>query len=312
MVSAPAESLLVLPGGRRLVVRPVEPSDLDGLTDLFERLAPDERHCRFFSASKPPRSFLERLVRPGERDAVGLVAVLEEDGRREVVGEAGYGLLPNGDGELGITVARRWRGWLGPYLFSVLLEAAHERGVPNLEADVLVTNGPMLALARKAGFVWMSHPDLGVVRLLVATGGPTPSWPPRSPGKRLIVEGAGEYWHEEDAARSAGFEVLVCPGPARQKDHCPVLKGEPCPLAARAGIIVMSHPGDAPEWQALFEAHRRLHRGVPLCVQLRANESPPAGVALLPRGRDPRSTVAVLERLVEEATRTSRAPERSS
>lgn len=300
----PVSRLLELPGDRRILVRPVEVSDLEALAGLFEHLQVEERHCRFFSAGQPPRSFLEGLVRPSEREAVGFVAVLEDGPSREVVGEAGYGLLPNGDGELGITVARRWRGWLGPYLFSVLLEAADERGVPNLEADVLVTNGPMLALARKAGFVWMSRPDLGVVRLLIGTSGPVPVWPPRSTGKRLLVEGSGEYWREQEQARAAGFELLVCPGPLRRRDRCPALRGEVCPLAARADVVAVSHPSDAPEWQRLLEAHRSLNGGVPVCVQLASGQPAPEGVAALPPGTEPPTTVALLQRLAATATAT--------
>ena len=54
----------------------------------------------------------------------------------QVAGLAGYALLANGNGELGITTAAAWRGWLGPYLLDLLVEVAHAEGVPNIEADV--------------------------------------------------------------------------------------------------------------------------------------------------------------------------------
>lgn len=37
------------------------------------------------------------------------------------VAETFYEPLSNGDGELEITVATDWRGWLGPFLFVALL-----------------------------------------------------------------------------------------------------------------------------------------------------------------------------------------------
>lgn len=58
------------------------------------------------------------------------MAVISDDGER-IVGEAEYILLPGGDGELAITVAPDWRGWLGPYLLDTLLEVAASRGVAN-------------------------------------------------------------------------------------------------------------------------------------------------------------------------------------
>jgi hypothetical protein len=84
-----------------------------------------------------------------ERGGFGLIAMMEgPDNTSRIVGEATYELLPDGDGELGITVAEDARGWLGPYLLDALVEAAAARGVPNLEADVLVANRRMLTMLR--------------------------------------------------------------------------------------------------------------------------------------------------------------------
>jgi hypothetical protein len=135
-----------LPGGDVLTVRSVTPADVDGLVALYDGLSEDDRYRRFFSGFRPPRSFFERLVNVGERGGYGLVATAGSDGDvvagARIVGEASYELLPNGDGELAITVAADQRGWIGPYLLDALVEAAAARGVPNLEADVLATNGP--------------------------------------------------------------------------------------------------------------------------------------------------------------------------
>ena len=42
---------------------------------------------------------------------------------RTLVGEAGYTLLSDGDGELAITVDPEWRGWLGSWLLDALVDA---------------------------------------------------------------------------------------------------------------------------------------------------------------------------------------------
>jgi GNAT superfamily N-acetyltransferase len=50
-----------------------------------------------------------------------------------LVAEAGYAILPDGDGEFAFTVAPGWRGWrLGRYLLDAIVAAAAGRGVPNL------------------------------------------------------------------------------------------------------------------------------------------------------------------------------------
>jgi hypothetical protein len=128
-----------------LAVRPATPRDVDGLEALYAALSDEDRFRRFFALYRPPRSFFERLADVADRGGCGLVAV---DGDR-IVGEASYELLPDGDGELGMTVASDRRGWLGPYLLDPLAEAAAARGVPNLEAEALVTNCRMLSLLRR-------------------------------------------------------------------------------------------------------------------------------------------------------------------
>ena len=188
---------------------------------------------------------------------MGLVAEFRDGPDRpgRIVGEAAYELLENGDGELGITVDRRWRGWLGPYLLDALLEAAAAQGVPNLEADVLATNGPMLKLAHTRGAVDLEQPDWAEVRVLIGTGSDTPSWPGAHERARVLVEGGGGGWNARRAQGTGGIDVVACPGPGRRGAPCPALSGRPCPLAAGADVIVTPAPTDD-DWSDLVDAHR--------------------------------------------------------
>lgn len=95
-----------------------------------------------------------------------------------IIEEANYERVPNGDGELGMTVAADQRGWLGPYLLDALVEAAAVRGVPKLEADVLMTNAPMLTLLRSRGYATVGANDWATLRLVVGTAGRVLVWPP--------------------------------------------------------------------------------------------------------------------------------------
>jgi len=278
--------LIPLPRGGMLVVRPLRWSDVEGLSALYAGLDDESRHRRFFSLLRPKRAFFERMVVIAQRGGMGLVAAVVDDvdHRERVVGEASYELLPDGDGELGITVDSRWRGWLGPYLLDALVVAAASRGVPNLEADVLVTNTPMLAMLRSRGCAEMPSNDWTLVRAIIGTATATPTWPAARQGPRVLVEGAGGHWHAMDAARAAGLEVLSCPGPAGRGSRCPVLAGKPCPLATGADAIVLAHPPDTDGWPTVRASHEHLHPGVPVLVELSRDASPaePSEIAIAP------------------------------
>ena len=265
--------------GQRIFVRPVRPDDDIGLMALYETLDVDDRYRRFFSAWHPHLEFFADLAAAAERGGARFVAVLHDRPTAEdrIIGEAGYNLLPNGDGELEITVERGWQAWLGPYLLEVLVEFAAASGVPNLEADVLTVNRPLLALLRSRGSVAMAHEGWSVVRLLIGTASRTATWPGRHDRPRLLVERAGGRWHAEDAARAAGLDVLICAGPSDEARECPLLGGEPCQLATEADAIVVSHPLCDDRWRALLAGQTDAHPGVPVFVE--TSPAQPAGLA---------------------------------
>lgn len=290
--------VLALTDGRALVIRAVAPADVDGLVALYAGLDLDDTYRRFFSVFRPRRAFFEQMATTAERGGFGLVATVTDGDAAgaEVVAEAGYTRLPDGDGELAITVARPWRGWLGPYLLDALLDAAAQREVPNLQAEVLVTNGPMLALVRSRGYATVDHPDGTVVRVAMGTAGRTPTWPGPHDRTRVLVEAPGGRWHAEDAARAAGVQVVVCPGPGADGSRCPALHGHPCPLAAGADAIVVSHPLRDERWAALPAGHDQVHPGVPVCVELGPTDAPGPGQLVLPKGTEP-EVVEFVQRL---------------
>jgi hypothetical protein len=260
-----------LPGGRHLVVRPATRGDVEGLTALYDGLEADDSYRRFFSLFRPDRAFMERMASAEERGGEELVAVVaraDAPDAGDIVAEAGYRLLPEGDGELSMVVARAWRGWLGPYLLDILLRRAAARGVPNLRADVLATNGPMLAMLCARGWARVHENDWSTVRVIIGTAGSTPTWPGRRARRpRIIVEVPGARWHAGEAARKAGFDVLACGGPRGDPTRCPALRGQPCPLVVGADVLVVSHARDDAAWRSLAETHQRVHAGVPIVIE---------------------------------------------
>jgi hypothetical protein len=174
--------IVSLSNGRTLTVRTVTEADVDGLDALFEGLSEDDRYYRFLFLSHPGRKFLEQLARAEDEGGYRLVAVVS-GAENKLVAEAGYALLPDGNGEFALTVADGWRGWLGPYLLDAIVAVAAARGVPNLQADILVSNIRMLALVSHRGYVTL---DREAAQLRVAIDAARPRPRPR-PGVPAMV-----------------------------------------------------------------------------------------------------------------------------
>ena len=160
------------PDGRALTVRTVTEADVDGLDALFQRLSDDDRYHRFFSLRHPARTFVEQMTRAEDEGGYRLVAVASgpED---TLVAEAGYAILPDGDGEFALTVAPGWRGCrLGRYLLGAIVAAAAARGVPNLQADIMLGNARMLALVRDRGYISLHRDEFSDMRIAIDAAQP--------------------------------------------------------------------------------------------------------------------------------------------
>jgi len=175
--------IVSLSGGRTLTVRTVTEADVEGLDALFEGLSEDDRYYRFFDLSHPGRKFLEQMARAEDEGGYRLVAVVA-GAENKLVAEAGYALLPDGNGEFALTVAGGWRGWLGPYLLDAIVAAAASRGVPNLQADILVSNIRMLALVSNRGYATLDR-EASQVRVAIDAARPRPR--PRSGAAPAMV-----------------------------------------------------------------------------------------------------------------------------
>lgn len=265
-----------LPDGRQLVVRQASADDVPALERLFASLSVMDNHRRFFSSFRPDREFLDRVVRAPERGGGCLVAEVREGGSAgAIVGEADFERLADGDAELSIVLDPDWRGWLAPFLLDGLVRLAADRGIPNLQAEILTTNRPMLAMVRARGFAVLDHDDMTTMRATIATAGRVPSWPGSHDRPRILVEIPGAHWQATGALAKAGFDVIACPGPGTSRDRCPLLHGESCPLVDDADVVVFAlRPGDAGA-DELLAAHDRSRGRPPLVIEVRGVDSPP-------------------------------------
>jgi hypothetical protein len=285
MDSVPLPEIIDLADGAQMEVRETSVADAERICRLYESLSIGDRHRRFFGAFRPHLAWCREWADVGSRGGFGVIAVVRRDGQPdEVAGEAGYAIRRDGDGDLAVTVAPDWRGWLGPYLLDILVRHAGAAGVANLQAEVLLENGPMLALLSRRHPVAMGH-DNGMVRLSIGTTGPVPSWPPGDHRPHVLVEVAGRRWAGERAAEAAGLITAMCAGPSARGEHgCPVLDGGRCPLADDAdAIIVLLDPQDERSAQ-LVQAHRDRSPGTPVLVRHLPSDDGVGEVATLAPG----------------------------
>lgn len=248
---------LDLAGGGVLTVRPIEPSDVEAVRELHERLSPEAVYLRFFTSTLPAAPFFDRLATVVDRGGVGLVAIAEpSDGSgSELVAEVDVERLANGNGEIAIVVDARWRGWLGPYLVELATREAARRGMPNLEAEILSCNRPMRAITRSRGEAILPASDWQELRVAFSTAGPAPTWPASGDGPRILLEQRGVAFGAVSGLQAAGFDVVACAGRTSGRPSCPLLAGGECPLASGADAIVIAMPAGE-ERDELEAAHR--------------------------------------------------------
>lgn len=249
--------------GERLTIRHSHEGDADGLRRLYERLSPTDTRRRFFTGGRPPPHFYEHWAAIESEGGFGLVVEITGDEPGRLVAEAGYGLVAHGggDGEVGIAIDPDYRGWLGPWLFDRLLAHAHQRGVANMQALVMVENRVMLALAAKRGYAILGHPDWDTIRITMATAGSVPGWSGEHERPRVLIETDRTRWMGEDALDRAGFDIAICAGACRSGTVCPIFRGEPCPLLEGADAVIIDLP-DADMVRDLLHREQLIHPAV--------------------------------------------------
>ncbi len=272
-----ARQLIDLGRDRTLEIRPTTAADAELIDELYSPLSIDDRRRRFFNAFRPDLDWCRHWASVGERGGHGVIAIVhhgdDHDAHDTVAGEAGYAMRADGDGDLAVTIAPDWRGWLGSYLVEILAQHAAANGIGNLQADVLLENRAMLAILQRRGSVSLEHSE-GVVRLTIGTTGYLPSWPPHAEGHKVLVASPGGRWSGEHAAEQAGCVTAVCSGPSRRRrGGCPVLAGGRCSLADSAeALVILLDPADE-DTQRLIALHRQQRPGVPIFVSPRLAES---------------------------------------
>ncbi|MDR0341521.1 MAG: GNAT family N-acetyltransferase [Nocardiopsaceae bacterium] len=132
------------PARAEFEVRPAEEDDRIPLTIVFAAVAGE----RDGIASEPPVD-IEASAASADLDSI-IVAVAGN----QIVGSIGIDRSRYGFGEIGMVVAREWRGrGAGSALLAAAIEWAREHGLHKLSLSVFPHNAAAIALYRKFGFV---------------------------------------------------------------------------------------------------------------------------------------------------------------
>jgi len=144
--------------GTLVRLRTIGPADRARLVAGFERLSPETRYKRFFSAvPRLPEGLLARLLDTDEWNHLAIGAErLRADGSAEeaLVGVARFirSASDSESAETAVTVTDELQHQgLGTLLLTALADAARARGVRRFSARVLAGNAPMKALLRGLG-----------------------------------------------------------------------------------------------------------------------------------------------------------------
>lgn len=151
----------VLADGTPVTIRPIHPRDAALELVFLAGLASQTRYQRVLSARKLLPGELRRLTRIDYTRDAALIATVEADGHEVMLGVARYvRLADDRSAEFAIVVGDAWqtRG-LGEKLLRSLIAAAAAHGLAVLSGFTLSMNRPMLALARKLGFLRRRDPD---------------------------------------------------------------------------------------------------------------------------------------------------------
>jgi RimJ/RimL family protein N-acetyltransferase len=139
--------------GRRITIRALQPDDQDEYLAAVGRLGSQSLHRRFFTVkrhfSEQERSFFLNIDFVKH---VALVAVIEQNGGREVVGGARYVIAEPNQAEVAFTVVDRYQGLgIGSALMRHIVRIARDAGLHALVAQVLPSNSAMLQVFKRAG-----------------------------------------------------------------------------------------------------------------------------------------------------------------
>jgi len=186
----------LLGDGTRVIVRPIEPGDGDKLRAAFDRLSPESRYRRFFTAMpRLSETMLHHLLDVDGSDRAAWAALDADTEGEPGIGVARYYRLDDQPdaAEMAVAVVDDYqhRG-IGSLLLQHLSATAREHGIDHFVGTVLSQNRPMLDLIESAGGRYALD-EPGVLRLEIDV--PEVPWndDTRRPGVFALLRAAARW-----------------------------------------------------------------------------------------------------------------------
>ena len=173
-----------LRNGRRVLLRPIRPGDLERNARFIERLSPPSKHYLFLGGiAQLSDVALRRLCDPDYAHDMAYIALALDQGTGEARDQVGVCRYAGADAikgaEISVAVADAWQHQgLGGIMLRRLVDYARAHGVARLYSVDAIDNHPMRKLARNVGFTEERNPD--DVHQVIYSLGLRSSSPPRS------------------------------------------------------------------------------------------------------------------------------------
>jgi GNAT superfamily N-acetyltransferase len=173
---------VALRDGRRVLIRPVLPSDAPELADAIKTADRDTLHRRFMGgAPRVTPKLLAHLTVVDYVQRFALVAIDPASGRGVAI--ARYEPAGEGVAEIAVAVRPEWRRLgLATVLVELLAKAAAERGIHTFSASYLAENRPVAALVQDAGGLGRQVIKQGIAEFSLALNGRRPTTGPAGEG----------------------------------------------------------------------------------------------------------------------------------
>jgi len=149
------EKLLRLRDGRTVLLRLIKTEDEPLWLEMFQNFSEESVRYRFFHIIKDtPHEMRVRYCDIDYDKEIGIVAELEEEGRRQILGVVRLIIESDGkNGEIAFIVADPWQGLgLGSKMVDHMIEICKDRGLETIYALTLPNNYRAIRLLKKRGF----------------------------------------------------------------------------------------------------------------------------------------------------------------
>jgi len=144
----------ILDDGLQITFRPIHPTDVPNMKNLFYTLSQQTLYYRFMSRAKQiSQKEIQNFVYVDHRSEVAIVGTLPEAHGEDIIAIGRYYLDPRTNrAEVAFVVSDKWQQQgIGSFLYRYLITIARSYGIRGFTAEVLRENKAMQAVFNKGG-----------------------------------------------------------------------------------------------------------------------------------------------------------------